>query len=309
MLFFANYIKFLKIYIERVRNEFYNAKSKLRNYCVGALLIPLAIAAASSFVVECGASGLTEASEPVYVRLESLLSSGETVELNLSVAEGLPICGMRAVVRYDSDAVAFKGIIADGALADRGGVLSFTDRGGEIAIVVDACENYAGCDLGVLVFDVLEAYAGRESCFELYVDSLYFWDEDELVAADLPNERNFFVVVTAPAADDGSFNLTAETSSNGVVVELTLRAIAPSRCFAAGFDIYAVEIASLEEQRFSVLGVLDGDMAEERAFSHTVSLSSNKRYCVIIKPVVYSGNEAEAGREVVIVIDDGSVIN
>ena len=305
MSFFSNLVNILKAYADKASKELYKVKN---NFYVFTLMVLAFGVGISSLAVVCGASGVFKESEPISVKLESLPSSDGKLRLSLSV-DGESICGMKAVVRYDPDAVALKEIVPDGALACQGGVLSFAESEGEIVIVIDACENYAEGELGILIFDAFSSYVGREISFEVQVEELYFWSNDELVAAELPQKEEILAVIPDFVTGDGSFDPTVETRSDGETVELTLRAVAPGRCFAAGFEVCAVELASLESQCFSVIGVLGAAATEERIFSHTVGLSRGKRYCVIIKPVVYFGGGAVIGQETVVVIDDGSIVN
>lgn len=305
MSFFSNLVNILKAYIDKASKELYKVKN---NFYVFALLVLALGAAVSSSVVVCDASGSFRASEPISVNLESLPSSDGKLRLSLSV-DGVLICGMRAVVRYDTDAVALKEVVPDGALACQGGVLSFAEGEGETVIVIDACENYTEEELGILIFEAFSPCLGREISFEVQVEELYFWSNDALVAAELPRKEEILVVIPDFVTGNGSFDLAVETRSDGEMVELILRAVAPDRCFAAGFEVYVLEIVSLESQRFSMIGVLGGDATEERIFSHAVGLSRGKGYCVVIKPVVYFGGGAVIGQEIVVVIDDGSIVN
>lgn len=307
--FFSD-INILKACVDNINKTIYNIKCNLHIFCsfVLLILITIAIGVVPSSAICYEASMSLESSvaeESTFVRFESLPSSDDNVRMSLSVADGAMICGMKTVIRYNSDAAAFKEIVSDGELVERGGVLSFVECDGEITIIVDFGENYTGCGIGVFVFDGF----GRDICFDVYVESIYIWEENELVFAEMMQKESFSVVIQYPKLDNDSFDLAVETHNYDENVELTLRATAPSRCFAAGFDVYMVEIASLESQCFSVLSVLGGDMAEERVFSHTVGLSSLREYCVIIKPIVYFGSGATTGKEIVIVIDNGHVIS
>ena len=305
---FVGKINILRACVDNINKTIYNVKCNLHIFCSFALLILIAIGVVPSSAIGYEGSiplRSSVAEESTFVSFESLPSSDDRVRMSLSVAAGTMICGMKTVIRYNSDAAAFKEIVSDRELVEHGGVLSFSESDGEITIIVDFGENYTGCGIGVVAFEGL----GRDICFDVYVESLYVWEENTLVFTELTQGNRFSVVIQAHGVDDESFGLSAEINNDDETTGLTLCAVAPSRCFAAGFDVYIVEISGLESQCFSVLGVLAGSAEEERLFSYTVSLSSSEEYCVIIKPVVYFGNRATTGREIVIIIDNGYVIS
>ena len=305
---FSIFINVFKTRVCKLNKRSLNIKRNLHNFYVLVLLWLVAVVAVSSSAVVCEASDPSkDASEYASVKLESLPSSDETVRLSLTTGDGVSICGMRAVVRYDPEMLKLKEVIPDEKFAGSGGVLSFADRYGEVVLVADICENYTECELGILVFETRETCRAGEVCFELQVDPMYFWDEDELVSIEPPAKEEFAVVIPDFVMDNGALGLTVETKKEGEAVALTLRAVAPSRCFAAGFDVCVVELTSLDVQGFSVLSVPGGDMAEERTFSHTLRLSLEGAYCVIIKPMIYFRGGVVSGCEVVIFIDDGLV--
>ena len=307
------FIKLLNIFravVDNLNKRIYNNKCNSRVFYAFAACAALIFVCVPILVCgydEAAFGKESDGANLARIELVGLPSSDGTINLSLSVSDGVPFCGAWVFVSYDSEAVMLKDISSANALAEQGGVLSFADTGGEIEIIVDFSENYTDGSLGEMAFEVTDTSHSQEVRFEVRVEALYFWDDDELVEADLPQGSEILVVIPQKTVENSSFALSVNAEIRGETVDLILSAIAPERSFAAGFEIYAVDMSSLESQYFSVLRVLGGDMAEERSFCHTASLSCEKYYCVIIKPVVYLGNSVPTGREIVIFVDNGSL--
>ena len=300
-------INIFRARVDKVNEKIYNIKCSLRNFRVFVSLILVLICAVFFLAVDCGAASDTgeagTSSRPV-VRLERLTDEDGFLKIGLSL-EGAAFCGLRAALRYDPDGAALSEVIPDELLTEQGGALSFVERDGEITIIVDLCENYDEGEIGILLFEVF----GREICLEAQIEEIYFWREDCLAGIKLPEKEKFSVAFQASGANEDVLGPVAMINTDGETAELTLSAVAPSRCFAAGLELCVVELESLETQGFSVSGVLSGSAAEKRSFSHTVALSSVGRYCIIVKPVAYFGSGAVTGREIVIIVDNGSLKN
>lgn len=307
MAYNTNFINIFEACVDNVNKKIYNNKCKLYNFGVCVLLALAVAMALLGSVIKCGASDEQDKDRLASVKLAGLSHEDERIKFNLIADSAKPICGMQVIIRCNADMIRSVEVLPAQALTEQGGVVSFEYGEGEIAIIVDFCENYFGGEIAEISIAISEDFFGRSVCFETQVISLYFWSDDRLFAAALPEKEELWVTIPSLSADNSSFYATAEAESRAGEVSLTMSAVAEAGCFAAGFEVYAVELDGFGSQCFSVLSVLGGDASADRAFSHTAILSGEKRYCVIIKPVAYFGSRAMSGGETVIIIDNGEV--
>ena len=306
MSYFTKIANIFDSCVDNTDKRLYNIKCNLYKVIVFCLLLPCLVAfcglddACFAETVAC------EEIEAAFLRFECVSGDMSEMRLSLSVEEGFAVCGLSISVCYDSERVSFGEIVPSESLREGGGVISHADRGGEIDIIVDFSKNYTEGELCELIFPVIGGDGGI--FFEMKLSSAYRWDKGSLISL----RGNQFGSILVALRDKGETSalsvLRLDTFSSGEKVDITVWMNAPNVCFAAGLEVYAVEIVSFESESFSLIGAHGGDAGGERRFSQTFSLPAIGGYFVIVKPVAYFKSGAVFGNDTVILIDNGELL-
>lgn len=249
---------------------------------------------------------LSADSQSLAVRLVCGEISDGNVTLKLSLA-GVSLCGLWAEVSYDASRVSVSSVELNETISRQGGTLSFSDSGGRLALLLDSCNNCFLGDVAELVFKFADSVE-VETLFEVTVLSACAWLDEALVALPLC-EPSAVAVSTNPTVNGEAPAICAvEISTFGDEALLSVSGRFPEKCFAAGFELIIADLSSFIVERVCAVGVIrQGE--EERGFVKAIRIPANGRFCAIFKPVSYSRTGVIAGGEIILLIEDGEILN
>ena len=232
--------------------------------------------------------------------------SESAVTLVISL-DGVSLCGLLATVTYDASAVKFSSARLDSEIADQGGELSYAGGNGVLTLALDCFCNLPLGDVIELTF-AFDDPAVAETVFELSVLSAYSWESEELIR--LPHfEASAVTISTERTADRAAPILNSvESSVSGDISTLLFCGTAPERAFAAGIDLCIADLSSFAVERVCAVGVIS-QSGEKNEFIRFVELPAKGRFCVIVKPVSYCRTGAVFGREIILLIENGTVLH
>ncbi len=245
-------------------------------------------------------------SQSLAVSLVCAEISDSTVTLALSIV-GANLCGLWVEVAYDESNVSFSSVKLNETISQQGGNLSFSDSGDRIAFVLDSYNNCFCGDVAELVFEFADSVE-VETLFEVTVLSAYAWEGETLAA--LPScEPSSIAVSTKTTADREAPTLCAvEISILGDEALLSVSGSFSEKCFAAGFELIIADLSSFVVERVCAVGVIrQGE--EKRGFVRSIRIPARGRFCAIFKPVSYSRTGAVCGGELILLIENGEILN
>ena len=298
MTYITNLNIFFRILLDNLTKVIYNGISDFISSCFAGRtgVASLAFFLLFSFSGTLGVG----AEEPILdICLECLEEDGG-LDLLISFPDGVAFCGAYLELIYGGS-VCFENLTFSGG-SPMGGMLSFVDRDGRVAILLDG-DGQVFDGGGVKVgFSFLDAPSG-EVRFEIVSGEAYFWQDDALVRLEVGMPSVCFVPdVGEPTEEREPPKLLEIKAVDG---DIRLGGNAPDGCFAAGFEVFSVSLSTAEVCRFTVISVTSAGECESNFETRLEGLDG--RYCIILRPVAYFRDGARYGEEKTILIIDGKI--
>ncbi len=250
-------------------------------------------------------SSLSAVEKSASARLVCAEISDATVTLEIFLG-GVSLCGLLAEITYDASKVSFASADIHAEISERGGNLSYTEADGRLTLALDCCHNCFSGDMAELVFAFADP-KDAETSFSLALLSAYAWEGDALVELSTCEPSAIAVSPKQTADKDTPTLNSVEISVSGDSAVFSVSGTAPERSFAAGVELCIADLSSLDVERVCAVGVINqnGDKSE---FVRDVNLPAKGRFCVIVKPVSYCRTGAVCGREIILLIENGSIL-
>lgn len=297
MTYITNLNIFFRILLDNLTKVIYNGISDFISSCFAGRtgVASLAFFLLFSFSGTLGVG----AEEPILdICLECLEEDGG-LDLLISFPDGVAFCGAYLELIYGGS-VCFENLTFSGG-SPMGGMLSFVDRDGRVAILLDGDgRTFEGGGL-VAEFSFSDELGG-EIGFEIASGEAYFWKNETLVRLVVESSSVCFDTDAEEPTDAAMPELLDIRAFDGGV---SLTGNAPDGCFAAGFEVFSVSLSTAEVCRFTVISVTSAGECESNFETRLEGLDG--RYCIILRPVAYFRDGARYGEEKTILIIDGNI--
>ena len=220
------------------------------------------------------------------------------IAVSLLLDSSVGICGLLATIEYDSDALVF---VSCGAGNDDALELSYRSETGRIRFLLDGAKNCAPQGaLATFYFRIAgESGGGYVRILPIEQGNAFCIDAaGNLQDACMNVPHDAIIDVSAPEREQPSGVHLSSVSLNkpnfGLVLSL-VGDVTGQRQFAAGFNVFVVDVESADTVRLIAARITDGDRVELE-----VEIPIKSRLCVIITPLLYNGKEIITGEKQVI---------
>ena len=304
---FTNFLNYFCVNAGKFSRNIYSITTCLSIFCVLTLFfVHAALPTPSAEATASLSTAFSSQPQSVSAKISCDEVSEDTVTLGISL-DGVSLCGLLATVTYDASAVELLSVRLDSEIAEQGGELSYAGCDGRLTLALDCSCNLPLGDVAELTF-AFDDPAVAETVFELSVLSAYAWEGEDLIRLP-PCEASAVTVSTERTADRAAPILNSvESSVSGDISTLLFCGTAPERAFAAGIDLCIADLSTFAVERVCAVGVISQSGAKN-GFVRSVELPVKGRFCVIVKPVSYCRTGAIFGREMVILIENGTVLH
>ena len=299
MLNITKIINFFKAAIDIINKFVYNVKGYL---CVMAIFIMVIVIWAELPIFSSEGTG--RGREAAVFELAAF-DNDNSEEICVTVSlRGGELCGMMSSLQYDAEAVELVGaFLAETPKSVDFGFLT-NDDGGEVLFVLDGGTNISQCELVTFVFKPISD--ADSATFSLSLSSAYCWDKEIAREIEVLQKTNSLTFFHGEEAREPKLTSACVESTSGQLVLNLCGAVGD--CFAAGFDVYLVDLSTLEGDSCRMMSVLPIGNDSPKQFTHVVPVSGGERLCVIVKPISFAGKEEILGTEKIFMIDGGEQI-
>ena len=253
--------------------------------------------------------------------LLDIFEDKETEEIYLTVkySSVAGMCGIVFEIKYPSNGL---GVVDVTSLNDTIECTSHINEGSAI-ILIDGEENIQGaCDIAIIRFTKKQNvdFEAEIRAIPFGDEYAYAFDDDgSLVAANIDFSKataTYKFKGEADSSKDMIYNEIIEIKTEIKEDKVGISLFGVTSCidaFAAGFKIYVVDISKRIGEEFYTLGVIEMQddcfaVACLRTYEKSILLSRNKRYCLVITPVIYTQKNSRLGDKQLLLIDNGEIV-